>query len=81
MLKLAKLPKSFWGEAINTTVYLIKISPLVPLDFDIPQRFWTEKDILYSHLKVFKCKTFMHVPKVQRSKLDCNTLKYALKVL
>ena len=23
MLKLAKLPKSFWGEAINTAIYLI----------------------------------------------------------
>ena len=38
MLKLAKLPKSFWGEAINIVVYLINKSPSVPLDFDIPQR-------------------------------------------
>ena len=38
ILKLAKLPKSFWGEAVNTAVYLINRSPLVPLDFDIPQR-------------------------------------------
>ena len=36
MLKLAKLPKSFWGEAVNTAVYLIIRLPLVPLDFDIP---------------------------------------------
>ena len=41
MLKLAKLPKSFWGEAVNTAVYLINRSPSVPLDFDIPQRVWT----------------------------------------
>ena len=27
MLKLAKLPKSFWGEAVNTAVYLINIFP------------------------------------------------------
>ena len=38
MLKLAKLPKSFWGEAVNTVVYLINRSPSVPLNFDIPQR-------------------------------------------
>ena len=37
MLKLAKLPKSFWGEAVNTVVYLINRSPSVPLDFNIPQ--------------------------------------------
>ena len=70
MLKLAKLPKSFWGEAINTVVYLINISPLVPLDFDILQLVWIGKDVPYSHLKVFGCKAFMHVPKEQRSKLD-----------
>ena len=36
MLKLAKLPKSFWGEAINTVAYLINRSPSVYLDFGIP---------------------------------------------
>ena len=70
MLKLAKLPKSFWGEAVNTAVYPINRSPSVPLDSDIPQRVWMGKDVPYSHLKVFGCKTFMHVPKEQRSKLD-----------
>ena len=63
MLKLAKLPKSFLGEAVNTVVYLINRSLSIYLDFDIPQRVWIGKDVLYSHLKVFGCKTFMHVPK------------------
>ena len=70
MLKLAKLPKSFWGEAVNTIVYLINISPSVPLDFDISKRVWSGKDVPYSHLKVFGCKAFMHVLKEQRSKLN-----------
>ena len=70
MLKLAKLPKSFSGETVNTVVYLINNSPSVPLDFVIPQRVWTRKDVSYSHLMVFECKTFMHVPKEQRSKLN-----------
>ena len=43
ILKLAKLPKSFWGEVFNIAVYLINRFPLVPLDFDIPQRVWIEK--------------------------------------
>ena len=70
MLKLAKLPKSFLGEAINIVVYLINKSPSVPLDFDISQRVWKGKVVPFSHLKVFGCKAFMHVPKKQRSKLD-----------
>ena len=69
MLKLAKLPKSFWGEVVNTVVYLINILPSIPLAFDIPQRVWTGKDVSYPHLKVFGCKAFMHVPKEQRLKL------------
>ena len=70
MLKLVKLPKSLWGEAVNTVVYLINRLPSVPLDFDIPRKVWIGKDVPYSHLKVFGCKTFMHVPTEQRSKLD-----------
>ena len=70
MLKLAKIPKSFWGEAVNTAVYFINRLPSLPLNFDIPQRVWTGKDVPYSHFEVFGCKAFMHVPKEQRMKLD-----------
>ena len=53
-----------------TTCYLINRSSPIPLDFDISKRVWTRKDVSYSHLKVFGCKAFVHVPKEQRSKLD-----------
>ena len=70
MLKMAKLPKPFWGEAVQTTCYLINRSPSVPLGFDIPERVWSGHDISYSHLKVFGCKAFAHVNKEHRQKLD-----------
>ena len=70
MLRMANLPKSFWGEAIVTACYLINGFPSVPLDFDIPERVWIGKDVSYSHLKVFECNAFVCVPKEQRSKLD-----------
>ncbi|GKU92547.1 hypothetical protein SLEP1_g6259 [Rubroshorea leprosula] len=54
----------------NTAVYLINRSPSIPLNFQIPEKAWTEKDVGYSHLRVFGCKAFMHVPKEHRSKLD-----------
>ena len=50
--------------------YLINRSPSVPLEFDIPERVWTGKDVSYSHLKVFGYKAFAHVLKEQRLKLD-----------
>ena len=31
---------------------------------------WTGRSASYSHLKVFRCKAFAHVPKEKRSKLD-----------
>ena len=70
ILKMAKLPKPFWGEAVQTTCYLINRSPSVPLGFDIPERVWSGHNISYSHLKVFGCKAFAHVNKEHRQKLD-----------
>ena len=70
MLKMAKLPKSFWGEAARTTCYLINSSPSVSLEFDIIEKVWTNKEVSCSHLKVFGCKAFAHMPKEQRMKMD-----------
>lgn len=70
MLKMANLSKSFWGEAVGTAVYLINRLPSVPLNFDVPEEVWTGRNVTYSHLRVFGCKAFMHIPKEQRLKLD-----------
>jgi len=74
MLKMAKLPKPFWGEVVQTTCYLINRSSFVPLGFDIPERVWSGHDISYSQLKVFGCKAFAHVNKEHRQKLDAKAI-------
>ena len=73
MLSHEKLPKSFWGEAMRTTVDLINLSPSYPLKGDIPKRVWTGKFVSFEYLRVFGCKTFVHVPRDERSKLDSKT--------
>ena len=73
MLRMSDLPKTFWAEAVQCAVYLINRSPSIPLDLDIPMRAWKGCAPSYSHLRVFGCKAFMHVPKDQRSKLDSKT--------
>ncbi|CAL5395053.1 unnamed protein product [Camellia sinensis] len=70
MLKMAKLPKPFWGEAVRVACYLINRSPSVPLNFEIPEKVWSGREISYSHLRVFGCKVFAHVSKEHRQKLD-----------
>ncbi|KAJ7005746.1 hypothetical protein NC653_005156 [Populus alba x Populus x berolinensis] len=73
VLSHAKLPKSFWGEAMKSTVAMINLSPSIPLDFDVPDRVWKGKDVSYAHLRVFGCRAFVHVPRDERSKLDSKT--------
>jgi transposase InsO family protein len=67
-LSHAKLPNSFWGEAMKTAVDLINFSPSVHLNCDFPQRVWTGKDFSFEHLRVFGCMVFVHVPRDERSK-------------
>ena len=73
MLSHAKLPKSFWGEAMRTTVDLINLSPSYPLEGDIPKSVWTKKFVSFEHLRVFGCRAFVHVPRDEQSKLDNKT--------
>ena len=38
MLSHSKLPKSFWGEAMRTSIDLVNLCPSVPLKGDVPER-------------------------------------------
>ena len=72
MLFHAMLPKTFWAEAMRTTVAIINLSPSIPLDGDVPKKVWRGRDVTYKYLRVFGCRAFVHVPKDERSKLDAN---------
>ena len=73
MLAHAKLPKTFWAEALSTATCVINRSPLVALDGDTPQKVWTGKEVSYRHLKVFRCLVYVHVAKDRRVNLDPKT--------
>ncbi|GJV58461.1 putative RNA-directed DNA polymerase [Tanacetum coccineum] len=70
LLSHAGLPASFLGEALNTVVHVINLTPCVPWRFDVPDRVWSGKDVSYRYLRVFGCKASVHIPKDERSKLD-----------
>ena len=46
------------------------ISLLTPLDDDVSERIWTEKDVSYKQLRVFGCRAYVYILKDERSKLD-----------
>jgi len=70
MLQGVNLPNSLWGEAIKTAVDLINLTPLRPLDGEIPEEVWCKKKASFNHLRVFGCRVFVHIPKDERKKLD-----------
>ena len=65
----AKLPKSFWAEAVATAAYLVNRSPTKGHDLT-PEEAWTKRKPNLSHVRVFGAKVMAHVPKQQRRKWD-----------
>lgn len=61
MLSNSKLPKVFWGEAVNTTTYLINRSPSLALNLKTPQEIWSGKPPNLNYLRVFGCSAYAHV--------------------
>ncbi|CAH9141104.1 unnamed protein product [Cuscuta epithymum] len=72
MLATAGLSKKFWGEAVNTAVYLINRSPSVPLGGKCPESVFSNKHLDLSNLRVFGCAAYVHQ---QGDKLDPRSKK------
>ena len=69
---------------MRIAVDLINISLSVLLDGEVPKRVWNRKDDFYKNLRVFGCRTYVHIPKDERSKLndkakECIFLDYGHK--
>ena len=57
----ARLPKTFWADAVSTATYLINRGPSVPMEFRLPEEVWSGKEVKFSHLKVFYCVSYVHI--------------------
>jgi hypothetical protein len=75
MLSGVGLAQEFWAKEVDTAKYLLNMSPSSVLFDMTPHEVWLGKNPLVSHLKVFGCDSFMHVPKKKRSKLDKKAFK------
>jgi hypothetical protein len=75
MMKSKKLSNAFWDEAINTAVYLKNISPKRCLDNVTPFKALYGSKPAVHNLKVFGCKSFAHILKENRNKLDAKAIK------
>jgi hypothetical protein len=64
------LPMHLWAEASSTIVYVHNRSPHKILGNKTPKEVFTGKKPEVSHLRIFGCLVFIHVPKEKRTKLE-----------
>ena len=70
LLSESDLPQSFWAEALSTATYLRNLSPTVAVNGMTPFEAWMGYKPSVSHLRVFGCVCYAHIPKDKRKKLD-----------
>lgn len=70
MLSEKKLPKTFWPEAVNWTIYVLNRCPTFAVKNQTPQEAWSGSKPSVEHFRVFGCVAHVHVPDVRRTKLE-----------
>ncbi|KAG5871635.1 hypothetical protein JTB14_031315 [Gonioctena quinquepunctata] len=79
MLVESHSPKEMWAGAANTAFHLLNRFPAKKIRGATPEEKWTGCKVNLSHLKVFGCKAYVHVPDMKiknltkrerRSKID-----------
>ena len=64
------LPMHLWAEAARTAIYVQNRISHSALGFKTPEEIFTGKKPEVSHLKIFGCPVYIHIPKEKRTKLD-----------
>jgi hypothetical protein len=75
MLNEKNLPNDFWAEAVVITVYIMNRTPTTVVHGMTPEEKFISKKPNVSHLIVFGCIAYVHIPDDKRSKLDPNAEK------
>ena len=72
MMSRTKLPQSLWGEALQTTMYILNRVPSKSVP-KTPFELWTNRQPSLNHLKVWGCPTEVRVYNPHEGKLDPRT--------
>jgi hypothetical protein len=78
MLSEKKIPKTFWPEAVNWTIYVLNRCPTFAVKDMTPEEVWTEVKPLVEHFRVFRCVALVHIPDARRTKLENKSLCFVL---
>ena len=70
------LPSHYWAEAVATAAYIRNRTPTTAIkENKTPYEKWYGRKPRVSHLRVFGCVAYAHVPDSKRRKLDKKALK------
>jgi hypothetical protein len=69
------LPMTLWAEATNTVIFVQNRSPHQILANKTPKEAFTGMRPEVSHLRIFGCPVYIHVPKDKRTKLEASGKK------
>ncbi|KAK8930635.1 hypothetical protein KSP39_PZI017057 [Platanthera zijinensis] len=78
MMNEKNLPHGYWGEAVNSAVYLLNRAPTRALINSTPYEQWHNRKPDVSHLKVFGSLVYLLIPTQQRNKLESKGEKIIL---
>jgi len=70
MLSDKNIPKTFWAEAVNWTIYVLNMCPTLAVKNVTLEEAWSEVKPSINHFWVFCCIAHVHVPEERRIKLD-----------
>ena len=70
MLHDQDLPMHIWAEAARTAMYVQTHTPHRVLENKTPEELFSGKKPEVSHLRIFGCPVYIHIPKEKRTKLD-----------
>ena len=78
MLSDKNIPKTFWPEAVNWTIYVLNRCPTLAVKNVTPEKAWSGVKPSVDHFWVFGCITHVHVPEERRIKLDNRSITCVL---
>jgi hypothetical protein len=78
MLLDAKLPKSYWYNALQYAAHIHNVTPTCALKDQTPKEAWSSNKPDVSSLRVFSSQAFIHIPDKHCTKLGAKSLKCTL---
>ena len=70
LLTRSDIPKTFWPEVVNWSIYILNRCPTLAVQNMTPEEAWSGRRPVVDHFRIFGCIAYAHIPDQKRTKLD-----------